>query len=89
MRNAGGYAIITDPYSATPVKECDTFTCAHCNGVVHVPAPPAPMPGGYCFRCTKPICEPCTAHDCIPFEKKLEAMERRGQLLKTVTGSRS
>ncbi len=84
MRRAQGTLIITDPYASAPIER-DTFTCCHCNGIVVVPPPPAPMPGGYCGMCSKPVCEACVGHGCTPFEKKLEAMERRGRLLNAVT----
>lgn len=75
MRNAGGYAIITD--ASGGVKECDTFTCSHCNSVVHVPVKASPDDlGGFCRMCAKMICPRCVQTGlCDPFEKKLKRME--------------
>lgn len=80
MQKPQGYAIITDPCAHT--KEWDTYTCCHCNRVTFVPAPPTPMPGGFCRMCMKPICEACCDFGCIPFEKKLEEMEARDRFLR-------
>ncbi len=76
MRNPGGYAVWTDP--AKPMIERDTFTCVHCNTVVLVKPKMSPAEmGGYCAMCHAPICKHCAGKSCTPFEKKLEAAERR------------
>lgn len=81
MRNPGGCLIIT---TAMGTREYDTFTCAHCNGIVIVRAA-EPMPGGYCCLCNKPICERCEAiGTCTPFEKKLDMMEKRDRLRRSM-----
>ncbi len=85
MRNAGGYATVVEPGRAT--LERDTFTCCHCNSIVYVAplADPSDM-GGVCLLCTSGtrrglICPRCaTAGGCSPFEKRLDAYERRGRL---------
>jgi hypothetical protein len=83
MRRPGGYAIVTEPGAAD--VERDTFTCAHCNCVVFV-APrqdPSTM-GGFCRMCMAHLCGPCAdAGRCSPFEKKLDAMERRDRLIRS------
>lgn len=75
MRNAGGYAYSTDHLGG--VTETDTFTCAHCNKVVFVPAKANPDDlGGFCRLCMKMICPQCvTSGKCDPFEEKLKRME--------------
>jgi hypothetical protein len=83
MRRPGGYAVITDPDA--PVREIDTFTCGHCNRVVHVPprCDPATL-GGQCKMCMTLICPACAGKPgCDPFEKKLERMEARGRALRS------
>ena len=88
MLRPQGYAIILDP--CAPTQEADTFTCAHCNRITLVPPRPHPMPGGFCRMCMKPVCELCADGGCTPFEKQLEAMEKkdeaRRRLMLAVTG---
>jgi hypothetical protein len=81
MRKPGGYATIFGPLG---IRECDTFTCAHCNGVVHVKpkCDPADL-GGQCRLCDKPICPKCVGGSCLPFEKKMEQMEARDRWRRT------
>lgn len=74
MRNAGGYAVIFDPEAG--VREADTFTCFHCNSVVHVKARAMPDEfGSMCRMCMKMVCAKCADGSCTPFEKRLEAIE--------------
>jgi hypothetical protein len=58
--------------------ERDTYTCKHCNRVIHV-KPLAPMDdfGSMCRNCMKMVCPTCADGPCVPFEKKLEQMEKR------------
>lgn len=98
MRNPGGYAQIfnggpvhlgrLDSRDNSPEKisegitEFDTATCAHCNHVVHIK--PGWTPKIHvCKSCYKFVCEPCTAHGCTPFEKKLEEQEARDRALRS------
>lgn len=84
MRNAQGYAVWTDP--SLPTKECDTFTCHHCNKIVFVPpkADPSTL-GGFCRLCMKNICGSCLNEgNCVPFEKKLEQMESKARMLSAI-----
>src|SRR5512143_1685512 len=83
MRNPGGYAVKTDP---TGIYEWDSFTCFHCQQVVHVPARADPADlGGLCKMCMKLICPKCVnLGGCMPFEKKLEAYERAHRFHKAV-----
>ena len=82
MRRPGGQLIITDPNGVT---EHDTFTCFHCNKVVIVPARGDPANiGGMCFQCMHLVCPGCVAAGgCTPFEKWLDAMERRSDALRS------
>lgn len=75
MRNAQGYACISSPDG---ISEVDTFTCFHCQHVVHVKPKmdPAEM-GGLCKQCMKLVCPHCVGKGCTPFLKKLERMEAR------------
>lgn len=97
MRNPRGYAVLTTPEAATVifdrfsceevcagVIERDTFTCCHCNRIIHV-KPMAPMDefGSMCRNCMKMVCPTCADGSCVPFEKKLEMSERRDMALKS------
>lgn len=85
MRNPGGYAIKVDPDFGT--TERDSFTCAHCNSIVFVkPKMSTAEMGGYCRLCMKPVCKNCADKSCTPFERKLEQMESRDRLMRTVFG---
>lgn len=83
MARPGGYAILTSPGG---VREWDTFTCCHCNCVVTIPnRAKAEDCGGFCRRCMKATCGPCADKGtCTPFEKQLEAAERRDRLLRQI-----
>lgn len=76
-----GYAVIIDP--AEGIKECDTFTCAHCHRIVHVkPATDPAANGGRCLTCEDGmsrglICSECVGQPCTPFFKRLDAEEKR------------
>lgn len=74
MRRPGGYACIIDPDDG--VRECDTFTCAHCQRITHVRAKARPEDvGGLCKCCMGLICPRCLSKPCVPFLKKLEQAE--------------
>jgi hypothetical protein len=97
MRRAGGYATITSP-EPTRVNfdrlrceiigegfhEVDTYTCEHCNRIVHVK--PGAIPeelGSMCRNCMKMVCPLCAPRGCIPWLKQLEIAERRGLALRS------
>ena len=84
MRKAQGYAVIADPNA--PVRECDTFTCVHCQRIVFVQPKCDPSDaGGFCRLCYSHICGPCADKGrCDPFERRLERMEARGRLLQSI-----
>lgn len=93
MRKAGGYAALTfadgiresivnfDGMRCEAVTgsmvERDTYSCFHCNSVVHVPVKADVNFVGFCRNCMQAICQRCAALPCEPFQKKLEAEEAR------------
>ncbi len=97
MRNAGGYAVIVAPEPTTVnfdrlrrerlgegMHEVDTYTCEHCNRIVHVK--PGAIPeelGSMCRNCMKMVCPTCAPKGCIPWLKKLDAAERRDRALRS------
>ena len=63
----------------------ETLTCAHCQKVFKKPMQDEPT--GFCHMCFKQVCLECGKSDkCDPFEKKLERMEQRSRLLKSIEG---
>ncbi len=92
MRRAGGYASIVSP-TKTRVDfdglrceeigagqfEADTFTCTHCNRVVHVQAR-SQGDDYFCRNCMAPICPRCADYPCMPFLRKVEAQEERDRI---------
>ena len=99
MRKAGGYAFFINPAaayvrlddrSARPemmcegVTEMDTFSCCHCNRVVHVKPRQRPEDlGGLCKQCMGLECSDCVDKGCIPYMKKLEMVEARDRALRS------
>lgn len=83
MRNAGGYAIICEP--GKPNRECETFTCGHHGGIVHVKVGSRGEDiGGLCKLCMKLICSACVDLGvCDPLEKKLARSEARAEALRS------
>ncbi len=71
-----GYAIGTE--DGKPTIETDTFTCVHCNRIVHVHIGSG-RERGFCFNCGGPHCgekrgtKDCW--ECVPFEARLEMWE--------------
>lgn len=97
MRNPGGYAVIVAP-EPTRVNfdrlrcetigegtfEADTFTCIHCNHIVHVKAGAIPEElGSMCRGCMKMVCPRCAPGPCVPWLKQLEAAEARDRALRS------
>ena len=65
--------------------EVDTFTCNHCQFIVHVPprADPSNV-GGLCRQCMGLICPKCVARgNCTPWEQTMEKMEAREDALRS------
>lgn len=81
MRRPGGYLIGVSPAG---VRECDTFTCSHCQHIVFVKpkCDPADM-GGFCQVCGTLICELCVGKGCTPWEKQMERAEARDAALRS------
>lgn len=78
----GGYAVIVDPDGGK--IEASTFTCAHCNSIVHVwPKMKMDDLGSMCRNCMKMVCAKCSDLGCVPFEKKLERLEARDRALRS------
>lgn len=86
MRKPMGYGITK--MEGVTIEEEDTFTCAHGNEVVFVKPMQDPSEmGGFCRMCMAHICAKCAADGrCIPFEKKLEAMEGRDRFRRALVG---
>jgi hypothetical protein len=85
MLRAGGYARIDDPDGST--IECDTFTCAHCNRIVHVKPKQRPEDvGGLCKQCMGLICPHCVGRACVPFLKRIDMMEQRARFRAELMG---
>lgn len=87
MRKPQGYATLVGPPSSlagqrTPLEvngEVDTFTCGHCQHIIHVPpkADPANV-GGLCKQCMTLICPSCVDKmTCTPWELQMQIMEAR------------
>lgn len=79
MLRPGGYASVTEA-DGTISRECDTFTCNHCNGIIRCRVGTSTL-APLCKVCMGRICKRCQAvmHmtlKCIPFEAKMEACER-------------
>ena len=76
-----GHAEKYDAYGNVVVVE--TLTCKHCGRIY--PKPKPGEPSGFCQMCFSPVCLGCGKIDkCDPFEKKLERIEGRARLLKSV-----
>lgn len=78
VRGLSGYATLTDPsFAGGRAKEADTFTCGHCNSIVHITYKcPVEQLGGRCTICDALICSHCVDKGtCDPFEEKLKRME--------------
>ncbi len=82
MRRPQGYA--TTHVDGVLVEEQDTFTCGHCNAIV--PVLPGQVDTFSCKKCDSHICNGCAAVlaatlKCVPFEKKLDRVERAARNL--------
>ncbi len=81
MRRPQGYAVLSAPER---IVECDTFTCGHCQHIIHIPPRSNPEDlGGLCKVCMRLICPACLPKGCMPFEEKLKKMEARGRALRS------
>lgn len=90
MAGHRGYATIVDPDA--PTIELDSVCCGHCQRVIFLKpgagittylirqrqGPPKEEAGAFCRLCMRPVCLHCHAiGTCLPFEHRLEQMERR------------
>lgn len=81
MGRAAGYVSIAE--SGKPLQEGDTLQCVHC--AAHFYAQPGSgKQRGWCLLCRGPHCGGERCWKCEPFEKKLEADERRRMFLRQV-----
>lgn len=82
MRRPGGYAVLSMPGGT---QENDTFTCGHCQRIVHVkPLADAADCGGLCKACMRLICGSCTdKRVCTPFEETFKRIEARDRFLRS------
>lgn len=97
MRNASGYATVYCGETTVVnfdrlrreklgkgLHEADTYTCEHCNRIVHVK--PGAIPeelGSMCRNCMKMVCPSCAPKGCLPWLKQLEFSERRDRALRS------
>ena len=97
MRNAQGYATLVGPgyteageragpKSLADNGEADTFTCGHCQHVVHVePLCDPANAGGLCKNCMRLICPRCVGKGiCVPWEKMIERIEDKARFCREV-----
>jgi len=56
-----------------------TLQCAHCGGHWQV-IPKSGRRRGWCRSCDKPTCGARACLKCVPMEKQIEEIERRGRL---------
>lgn len=75
-----GILLYTDRESDKLHREYQTITCCHCNHTFVI-VPGSGKTRGMCLMCYAPTCgaEWCMTR-CEPFERRLEAYERRHQL---------
>jgi len=68
-RKPGGHILVDG------VEVAQTLQCCHCGG--HwVSRRGSGIIRGFCVRCMKPTCGGIRCDPCIPFEKRLEMMEK-------------
>jgi len=100
MLKAGGYAIAVDPDAkGGTLFERDTITCKHCQRIVFTKpgsastvylfpqrqGPDKEEPGAFCRVCMSPICLACCAvGTCTPWERRMEKIEARDRMLRSV-----
>jgi len=86
-----GYAVITNRATGRIEKEADTYTCSHCQRIIHVPSgKKIEEVGDICRGCMAVICRRCSdiragripdvassgsGPVCVTFMRKIEAEE--------------
>jgi len=84
LRKAKSYIQILDPEAPGGLIEQDSFSCAHCNRIVIV-EPGSGRERGICQRCRKLVCGRKACMDrCDPIEAKIERMEQRQNLQRSL-----
>jgi hypothetical protein len=63
-----------------------TYTCCHCQYIVHVkPKADVSTLGGWCGMCRRPTCTRPECNDgCLPYEKQMEQSEARDRLCRSM-----
>lgn len=89
MARPRSYFSITSHDSGNVIDEGDTVTCGHCNGII--PVAPGQTDTDSCLACDSHICVSCANRvritlKCVPFEKKIEALEQRDRLFREAIG---
>lgn len=82
MRKPHGNAIIIEPGQQD--RERDTFQCPHCGNHVRMKPGLITERGGFCYLCNRPHCGGPDCWECVAFERKIEAYERRSVLVGTL-----
>ena len=67
------------------IVEMDSLQCCHCNCHYHV-QPGSGKRRGFCLLCMDVTCGKEACLPCVPFERKLEAQERREKLFLAMQG---
>ena len=82
-RSKGKGVLLFSPHDSDKDQGQHTITCCHCNHVFII-QPGSGKERGWCFMCGASTCgdRRCSPalNGCAPFEKKLEAYERRTAL---------
>lgn len=77
VRRPNGHVVFTDRDGHQ--EEHQTLRCAHCQHVWMV-EPGSGHRRGWCMSCAAPTCGRAGCDTCVPFEKAIEAEERRDRL---------
>ena len=77
-----GYLIITDPDGTI---ERDTLQCCHCNKH-YIVRPGSGKRRGWYTLCAQATCGAEHCLPCVPFEKKLESIEARERVRRSLVG---
>jgi hypothetical protein len=103
MLRSDGYAILVDPDQGQPIEwdtaacgHCERviFTKPNQAATVYLVQHPitgaflGEEAGAFCRVCMRPVCLPCHAVGrCVPWERRLDAMEARARLVHSVLAS--
>ncbi len=75
-----GYLMIDDRASGGEMKEYNTVSCRHCQGIIKVVK--GQRQGAWCMNCSGPVHDrPGCASRCTPFFKKIEEKLARQRFL--------